>query len=199
MGKIIYLMGKSSAGKDTIGNRLTAEYGFCTIVLYTTRPMREGEQEGREYHFVSEDVMRRLLKEGKVVELRSYHTVHGIWHYFTVDDGQLDLEKGNYLLLGTLESYRKLRDYYGEENFVPIYIEVEAGLRLLRAVERERRQKEPKYAELCRRYLADEEDFSEEKLRACGITRRYQNLELEKCLAEIREDIDKVIQKREIR
>lgn len=192
MGKIFYLMGKSCAGKDTIGSRLTTEYGFGTIVLYTTRPMREGEKAGREYHFVTEEEMRRLQREGKVVELRAYHTVHGIWYYFTVDDGQLDTGKGDYLLLGTLESYRKLREYYGEDNLFPIYIEVEAGLRLLRAVERERRQREPKYAELCRRYLADEEDFSEEKLKACGIARRYQNTELEACLAEIRADIDRV-------
>lgn len=190
MGRIFYLMGKSASGKDTIYNRLMREYPFRTVILYTTRPKREGECDGREYHFVAEEEMRRLEKAGKIIELRAYDTVHGVWYYFTVDDGQLDVGGGNYLLIGTLESYQKMREYYGGEAFVPLYIEVEAGLRLERAVKRERRQKQPKYAELCRRYLADEEDFSEEKLKAGGIGKRYQNIELEDCLTELRKDIN---------
>ena len=38
---------------------------------------------------------------------------------------------------------------------VPLYVEVDDGLRLSRALERERKQTEPKYAEMCRRFLAD--------------------------------------------
>ena len=70
-----------------------------------------------------------------------------------------------------------------------MYIEVDDGLRLARAVERERRQAEPKYSELCRRFLADEEDFSEENLGRAGITRRFENRELDECLTEIEEYI----------
>lgn len=191
MGKIFYVMGKSSSGKDTIYQRLMKEYRFQTVVLYTTRPKRDSECDGREYHFVTEADLRRLQDAGKVIEVRAYHTVHGIWYYFTVDDGQLDAARGDYLLLGTLESYQKMREYYGGENFVPLYIEVEDGLRLERALKREQQQKEPKYAELCRRYLADEKDFAEENLRACGIEKRYLNINLEECLSEIRTDINR--------
>ena len=189
MGKIFYVMGKSSSGKDTIYQRLMKKYDFSTVVLYTTRPMREGETEGKEYHFVTEAELRQLEAAGKVIEARAYNTVHGIWYYFTVDDGQVDLIEHNYLLLGTLESYQKMREYYGAENFVPLYIEVEDGLRLERALHREKQQKEPKYAELCRRYLADEKDFAEENLRASGVDKRYQNVDLEKCLEEIERTI----------
>ena len=94
-------------------------------------------------------------------------TVHG--GYFTVDDGQIDIKRGNYLMMGTLESFEKVRAYYGADDLVPLYIWVEDGLRLQRALNREKGQREPKYKELCRRYLADEEDFSQEKLDACGI------------------------------
>jgi hypothetical protein len=70
---------------------------------------------------------------------------------------------------------------------VPIYIEVEDGLRLARAVERERLQTNPKYAELCRRFLADSSDFSEEKLKEAGISRRFSNEgEIEECIDEIK-------------
>ena len=169
MGKIYYIMGKSASGKDTIYRRLMEDktFAFHTLVPYTTRPMRSTEVNGRDYFFTDEAGLSRLQEAGRVIELRSYQTVHGIWNYFTVDDGQVDLANDSYLLVGTLESYRKVQAYYGLEQVIPIYVEVEDGLRLSRAVERERAQREPKYAELCRRFLADEADFSEEKLSEC--------------------------------
>ena len=170
MGKIYYIMGKSASGKDTIYRRLMEDktFAFHTLVPYTTRPMRSTEVNGRDYFFTDEAGLSRLQEAGRVIELRSYQTVHGIWNYFTVDDGQVDLANDSYLLVGTLESYRKVQAYYGLEQVIPIYVEVEDGLRLSRAVERERAQREPKYAELCRRFLADEADFSEEKLSERG-------------------------------
>ena len=39
---------------------------------------------------------------------------------------------------------------------------------------------------MCRRFLADEEDFSEERLKAVGITRKYLNEDLNKCILEIK-------------
>ena len=106
MGKIFYLMGKSSSGKDTIYGRLKERFPkLRTVTLYTTRPIRKGEEEGREYHFTNEEGLKRFQEAGKVIELREYHTVHGIWKYFTVDDGQFDLVNYNYLMIGTLESY----------------------------------------------------------------------------------------------
>lgn len=185
MSKIFYLMGKSASGKDTIFKRIQEEITeLKTIVIYTTRPIRAGEQEGIEYHFVDEACLRTFQEQGKVIELRSYDTVHGIWKYFTADDGQFDGED-NYLAIGTLESYEKMRAYMGAEVLVPIYIDVEDGLRLLRALERERQQSEPKYAELCRRFLADAEDFSEENLNRAGITKKFSNLDIEVCVEEI--------------
>lgn len=69
-----------------------------------------------------------------------------------MDDKQTDVEHRDYLMIGTVESYRKLKEYYGEAYLVPIYIEVDDGVRLQRALERERSQAEPKYAEMCRRF-----------------------------------------------
>ncbi|MFQ7123550.1 MAG: guanylate kinase [Eisenbergiella sp.] len=188
MGKIFYIMGKSASGKDTIYRRLIGEkeFGLRTLIPYTTRPMRSGEENGKDYFFTDEAGLRRLQDKKKVIELRTYQTVLGPWHYFTVDDGQVNLAEYDYLMVGTLESYRTLRDYYSAENVVPIYIVVDDGLRLQRALDRERAQDEPKYAELCRRFLADEADFSEEKLAEAGIEKRFENTALEKCLEEIR-------------
>ena len=187
MNKIVYLMGKSSSGKDTIYQRLRAVFpDLSGIVLYTTRPAREGEKNGREYYFISDEEARRLEREGHVIELRAYDTVHGIWKYMTVDDGQIDLGKDSYLVIGTLESYQKMKQYFGEEAMLPVYIEVEDGLRLSRALKREMEQSEPHYAEMCRRYLSDSRDFCEEKLCEAGITHRFQNLDMEDCVREIK-------------
>ena len=190
MSNIYYLMGKSSSGKDTIYKRIKELHPeLKTVTIYTTRPIREGEKNGKEYYFVNEEKLQQLLDDGKVIELRTYDTVHGPWHYFTVDDGQFDQDTADYLMIGTLESYQKMREYFGEERIVPLYIEVEDGERLMRALTRERMQKEPKYAEMCRRFLADTEDFSEENLKAVGITERFENRELEETVRKISERI----------
>lgn len=187
MGKLFCLMGKSSTGKDTIYRMLLRrpEIALSTIVPYTTRPIRAGEAEGETYHFITDDEMTELQRQGKVIELRAYHTVHGIWKYATVQDGQIDLAEHSYLLIGTLEAYGQLREYFGENRVVPIYIEVEDGLRLQRALERERQQAEPRYEEMCRRFLADAADFSGERIAQAGITRRFTNENLQKTVEEI--------------
>ena len=187
MGKIYCLMGKSSTGKDTIYKELLQDESLSLkkIILYTTRPIREGEVEGVEYFFCKEEDVQALEAAGKIIELRAYNTVHGIWKYFTVNDEQFDLEKGSCLMIGTLEAYLQIRDYFGKEKVVPIYIEVEDGERLSRALGREKLQKEPKYEEMCRRFLADAADFSEKKLADAGIERRFENRSLKDTKEEI--------------
>lgn len=187
MGKIFCVMGKSATGKDTIFRKLSfmKELSLKRIIPYTTRPIREGEENGREYFFCDEAELEIFTREGRVIEQRAYNTMYGIWQYFTVDDGQIDLNAGSYLLIGTLESFERIRNYYGKDNVLPIYIEVEDGERLTRAISREKIQKQPKYEEMCRRFLADAEDFSEEKLRHADIVRRFVNVDLEETIVQI--------------
>ena len=92
-----------------------------------------------------------------------------------MDDGQIDLKSNDYLIIGTVESFVKIRDYYGEDVVLPIYIEVDDGLRLSRALERERQQASPKYEEMCRRFLADQQDFSEDNLKAARVSNLFNN------------------------
>lgn len=187
MGKIFCLMGKSASGKDTIYKKLLEQEDFplFAIVPCTTRPMRRGETSGVEYFFYTEAALQELIKANKVIELRSYHTVHGIWNYFTADDGRIDLEHKNYIIIGTLESYVQMQRYFGREKLVPLYISLDDGIRLQRALDRERAQEEPKYTELCRRFLADEQDFSEQKLKEAGIRKTFYNLDLSETTEEL--------------
>ncbi|GFI10040.1 MAG: guanylate kinase [Lachnospiraceae bacterium] len=187
MGKIFYIFGKSSTGKDTIYKSLmeNKELGLRPVVPYTTRPMRAKETPGVEYHFTDEEELSRLQAAGKVIELRAYETVHGIWKYFTVDGKHMDLANYNYAMVGVLDSFLAIREYYGADKVIPIYIEVEDGERLQRALDRERSQEEPKYAEMCRRFLTDSADFAEEKLLGAGLVRRFFNKDLKECIQEI--------------
>ncbi len=188
MGKIFYLLGKSSSGKDSIYKQIILDDALSLrrIVSYTTRPIRTGEEEGREYHFTDKATLDRLAGEDKVIEMRTYHTMRGDWHYFTVDDGQVDLVRHDYAVIGTLESYLMVRNFYGKEHVLPIYIEVDDGIRLMRAVKREMKQNPPHYTEVCRRFLADDEDFSEEHLKNAGITVRFANDDLEHTIEEVK-------------
>ena len=187
MGKIFYIMGKSASGKDRIYSILSKEesLGLKRLVLYTTRPIRAGEVNGREYYFTDENKLEEFRKTNRLIESRAYNTVHGVWTYFTADDGQINPQGADYLGIGTLESYEKMKEYYGEETVCPIFIQVEDGERLQRALLRERQQENPRYAELCRRFLADQEDFSEENILAAGIRLRFENDDLDNCVGNI--------------
>ncbi|MDE7224301.1 MAG: guanylate kinase [Acetatifactor sp.] len=188
---MICLMGKSGAGKDSLYKQLMAdeELALRPIVSYTTRPIRVGEQDGVEYHFTDESGYLRLQAENRIIEARSYETVHGRWRYFTVADDQLDLAE-DYCMIGTLEAYISLREYFGSGQVIPVLIELDDGERLCRALARERAQEQPRYEEMCRRFLADCQDFDEERIKEAGIVRRFCNDDLEQCREEIRAYIE---------
>ncbi len=195
MGKLYYLIGKSSTGKDTILKALLEDkkLGLSEVIQYTTRPKRDGETEGVEYHFIDLETADAYQKAGKIIEIRAYNTVHGIWKYMMVDDGAMDLDARDYAAVGTAEAYRQVRAYFPEGKVVPIYIDVEKGERIYRALMRERASDHPKYEEMCRRFLADEKDFSEEKLVEAGlvgpdgkIVNRIENKELAACVKQVK-------------
>lgn len=189
MGHIYILLGKSASGKDTVAEKVLSDLKerIYPIIPYTTRPIREGEKEGESYHFVTDHDLEDLDRRGLIIERRVYQTVAGPWTYFTVDDGNIDLDHRDYLTIGTLDSYQKFAAYFHEDRVLPIYLYVDDGERLERALKRLRAEKEPNYRELCRRFLADEEDFSEEKLKAAGIEIRIPNENLEDTVAKVEE------------
>ena len=153
--------------------------------------MRTGEADGVEYYFVDDKTACELENSDKIIEMRKYQTVYGEWKYFTADDGQIVLGEGKrYIVIGTLEAYNKFVQYFGKECMLPIYIEVDDGIRLQRAIKREQKQEVPHYEEMCRRFLADSVDFSEENIKNAGIDKRfYNNGAIEECISQIKEEI----------
>lgn len=187
MGKLFVISGRSNTGKDTIYKELLKRMpDLNSIVTYTTRLPRVGEREGIEYHFITNSKLEDLRQKGKVIECRTYNTVTGPLSYCTIDDGQINLNKGNCLVIGTLEQFEQLYKYFGKENVVDIYIEVCDEVVLTRYMEREKKQPNPNYKEICRRFLDDYEEFNEENLARLGILKRFNNEgSLEKVVEEI--------------
>lgn len=193
MGKIFYILGKSSTGKDTIYKKILEdkELNLKDIILYTTRPIRDGEINGKSYHFVSEEEYQDIKNAGAIIEERAYDTMHGVWRYFTAKDENIDLEKNDYLIIGVLKSFVDTRAYFGNDKVIPLYIEVEDGERLQRALNREKKPENRRFKEMCRRYLADSEDFAEEKIIEAGIKERFENIELNECIESVKNHIRK--------
>lgn len=196
VGKIFCLMGKSSSGKDTIAKSLLQdkELKLRSVIPYTTRPIRQNETQGLEYHFVSEELLEQWEKKGKIIERRDYYTVNGLWSYCTIDDGQIDLSRDHcYLLIATIQSFKNLQNFFGARNIIPLYIEVNDGVRLERALKREKQQLQPNYEELCRRFLADSHDFSKQKLDNIGVQTYYSNDDLNECFDKLKTAISRVM------
>ena len=161
MSRIFCLTGKSCSGKDTLCARILERYPeLKPVIPHTTRPRRPGEAEGQSYHFVTEEQLRRYEEEGRVIEKRVYHTTQGPWTYFTLRFA-LDTDR---LVITTLEGAQALMDCYGPDAVRLVYLHVDDRTRLLRYIERESRQERPDYAEVCRRFLADQSDFAQERL-----------------------------------
>ena len=171
MGRLFVFMGKSASGKDTLYGELLARYPeIHAVIPYTTRPIREGETDGGAYYFVSEDKMRRMEKEKRIVDTRRDQTVHGPRYEIQPEHGQKNWDKGKFVLISTLEGFEKISRFYGADKVVPLYIEVDDMTRIERSLKREKEQKNPCVSEVGRRFLADEKDFSKENLKRLNIT-----------------------------
>lgn len=193
-GKIFCLMGKSASGKDSVYALLRDSFdrlGLRQLVMYSTRPMRAGEANGYEYNFISADELDALDEAGKVIERRDYSTMYGTWSYAIVDDAQLSDSQCYVVKEETPQGTTALIEHFGHEHVFPIYIYVEDGVRLLRALSREMGQNMPKYDEVCRRYLSDCRDF--EQVDGDGSVPRFVNDNLEKCAGEIEAYIEGVL------
>ena len=140
-------------------NRLIKEFDVKPLVSYTTRPKRDCEQEGREYHFITDEEFERIKDNDKFVETRVYKTVNGNWYYGLPKIG-IDLEDdNNYITIldfdGLLELETWLRSIGQIDKLTSIYIDVTEQNRLIRALTREQNMTKKQVEEVIRRYYDD--------------------------------------------
>ena len=170
MKVIIALIGKAGAGKDTIAQALASRNpNWNMIVSCTTRPMRDGEVEGVNYHYLTNEQFAEKVINGDMLEATYFNE----WHYGTmasslkegVNIGVFNPEGLDCLTSSPLDGVKVLS----------YYIVCSNKERMIRQLNRERN---PNVAEICRRYTADEEDFDEEMLQDFVYNRglcRYRN------------------------
>ena len=146
--KILALYGKGGSGKDTIQKWIVSNYQGCHgIVSSTTRPPRDYEKEGIDYFF--------LNKENFNKDLMLEYTKFNDWYYGTsiqsLNSNKINVGVFNLAGIKSLQKNPCI-------DVLPIEIQAEGKIRLERMLQRE---EQPNCKEICRRYLADEEDFED--------------------------------------
>lgn len=160
--KLIILIGCSATGKDYILKKsLHSIKELNPVISYTTRPMRVGEVNGVDYHFIDTKTMTDMLNNNEFIETRQYNVAcKETWCYGLHKDSiDIDSDK-NYIAIVDLEGFFKIQRYFMKlgmkENLHSIYIKCSAQTRLLRSLHREGEMKDEQVKEIIRRFEDDE-------------------------------------------
>lgn len=182
--KIYFLVGQSSTGKDTIKSKLLSimpslkDYVYCT-----TRPMRDGEVNGREYLFKSRKDYENDIKSGAVIESRVYN-FNGdtpVVYYSLAKE----IDEELYIVTGTPDMCHSYIKYYGSDIVKPIFIVVPDRERLMRAIKREDTNK-GNYKEVARRFYDEFDEYTNENILSLSGVEYVNNDSLEDCIEDIR-------------
>lgn len=162
---ITVFCGKSAAGKDYSFRRHMQEHpDTVPVVSYTTRPMRDGEKDGVDYHFLSAKEFDEMEENGEFLESRAYHTLTGgkpaVWKYASPKLPEHEVENRNYATVLDLDGCRSCIRQYGGENIDVVYLYTDDGTREQRAQKRGSFDR----TEWERRKSDDDEKFSEDRL-----------------------------------
>ena len=131
--KIIVILGKCCAGKDTLARFMADNLGFSFVVSTTSRPMREGESEGNPYHFISDEEFQRKIANGDFIEYREYKRDNGSWHYGVEKTAIADNE--SYVAVLDMVGLREFKSQFGNRVF-SIYLVAGSLERRIRCIHR---------------------------------------------------------------
>ena len=149
---IIVLAGKSASGKNFVARKLE-EYGYKTIVTYTTRPKRKNEKQDITYHFISDEEFKQKINEGFFAEWKSYITNEGVWYYgSSLED--IECADDMSVIILTPDGYRDIKSKLPDKNIACIYLYANNSTIKKRL---EHRGDNPN--EVIRRMESDNEDF----------------------------------------
>ena len=158
---IIILCGGMGCGKDFIRKGIVGMWGFKNLVTYTTRPMRDGEQNGEEYWFINKEEFFNKVNSGEIIEYREYKVANGeIWYY---GSSKVPNINNNYVGILDLTGAKKFQDVYGD-NVKIVEVLCNTETRMERAIKRN-----DNINEIIRRIKQDEIDFSNKTKDEIGI------------------------------
>jgi len=166
MTPVIFIIGKSGAGKDFYCKRVCSHGNAVPVIQYTTRPIRADEVNGKDINCVSVDEFNRLTIEKKIFECRLYNVnVGGVpdtWYYGTPAFTELEGDKF-YVLASTVDIVKAATNAYRDNlDIEVIYIDTDNDIREYRA---SKLRKSFDKTEWDRRVAADAIDYSEERLK----------------------------------
>ena len=179
----IILCGMSSSGKDFARDYLINKYKLNPITSHTSRPIRVGETEGKEYYFISYNEFLEMDYMNEFVEMRSYSTLvdnkSEVWNYGTT---YVELQKDNFVGIKCLVGAKAIKKAYPET--IVIHLHTDDNIREARA----RLRGSFDEVEWSRRLGADAKDFPENEVtKVCDyfITNNLGEVELKQSLDEL--------------
>ena len=157
--KIFVFCGKSGSGKDFYAHKIKENINLKFVVSTTSRPMRSGEVDGREYNFTTKENFLKKIEDNEFIEYRSYDTLvdntPNTWYYGTEKKSIKDNE--SYIMILDKQGLIDIKNSFGDR-VIGIYLYVDDKEREIRAKNRDENFCQ---VEWDRRIKDDEEKFKE--------------------------------------
>lgn len=150
--RVLAIMGKSSSGKSALQKAICKMFDVHKVVTTTTRPIRQGEEQGVDYNFTTVEEFTEKVLSLEMLEATDFND----WFYGT-ELGALHGNKINIAVLNPAGVLAMAED--GRIDLKVVYLDTDDKVRLMRSLNREAK---PNCKEICRRFFADEKDFNEE-------------------------------------
>ena len=128
---IIALIGASGSGKSTIEKELASHHGYKKIISYTTRSMRDGEENGKDYFFTNNETFEDMLKDGLFAEYDEYSQNR---LYGTLKSDYLSDE--DKVIVLTPNGLRQIKESIPKENIISVLVNSNLGTRVKRYIDR---------------------------------------------------------------
>lgn len=177
--KIFILSGFSGSGKDTVLNELLIQNPkLHPVISFTSRPVRDGEKDGREYNFISKVQFLKAIDDGQMLEYRTYdidfNGKKDTW-YYGVSKKSISKDESQLVILD-IKGVRALKNLYGDD-VVSIFLHAEDNERELRAKKRGNFDE----TEWNRRLKDDRKQFQD--IDICDYV--LENIDIEKTFIEV--------------
>ncbi len=188
--KVIVICGFSASGKDKITKYISDNYNYKMVISHTSRPIRPSESQGNTYYFISKQQFEDMIAKNEFIECRKYNTIYkgmiDLW-YYGVHKDSIDLTKNNYIVVLDVKGLIEFKKHF-KGNIISFFINVDEPTRKQRCINREDFDE----TEWARRWLDDEENFTEEVINK-EVDFIVENYDFDECVNEILDKIGEIL------
>lgn len=190
--KLISITSPSSAGKNAILDAvLRVNSNIKPIISTTSRPIREGEKQDKDYYFKTYEEVKQMIDNNEFIEHRNYKVATGdVWLY-GIHKSEIEKDKdGTKIVIVDYDGLKELQKYCYENDIElkSYYIECNPRERLFRSLKRESNTDNNKVIEACRRLIDDEINVTIAK-DICTVLKNENNQDFVNAVIEISEGV----------